>query len=169
MGCGASSSFSQIGQEDTIKKSSENKAAVPAVHQRGRRTSVSAECMQPETKTVYVPPVFDKSKEAYARIKTALEKNVLFAGLEEPVRVQCYKAMVEKRVVVDDVIITQGEAGDFFYVVDSGEFDVFVNGNTKPVFHYKQGGTFGELALMYNSPRAATVKATTDGILWVRS
>ena len=31
---------------------------------------------------------------------------------------------------------------------------------------YKDKGSFGELALMYDSPRAATVIATSDGLLW---
>jgi len=34
------------------------------------------------------------------------------------------------------------------------------------VFHYDESGSFGELALMYNCPRAATVKASTNGVLW---
>jgi len=36
----------------------------------------------------------------------------------------------------------------------------------KKVFHYDEAGSFGELALMYNAPRAASVRALTQGILW---
>ena len=44
--------------------------------------------------------------------------------------------------------------------MESGEFDVYVEGkgDGKPVFHYGPGGSFGELALMYNAARAATVR-----------
>lgn len=59
----------------------------------------------------------------------------------------------------------QGEEGDNFYVIDSGEVDVFVNGEF--VLSIKEGGSFGELALIYGTPRAATVIAKTDDIkLW---
>ena len=54
------------------------------------------------------------------------------------------------------------DPGDFFYVIGSGEFDVWKkqNGESEPkrVFSYRDNGCFGELALMYNCPRAATVK-----------
>lgn len=55
----------------------------------------------------------------------------------------------------DDVIIKQGDVGDFFYVLDTGATRIEVNG--KKVAEVGTGGSFGELALMYNAPRAATV------------
>jgi cAMP-dependent protein kinase regulator len=52
----------------------------------------------------------------------------------------------------------------------SGEFSIHVNAedgiSTKKVGTYKGSGFFGELALMYNQPRAATIIAETDGSLW---
>jgi len=39
-----------------------------------------------------------------------------------------------------------------------------VNGTL--VFTYDNVGSFGELALMYNTPRAATIKAAGPGLLW---
>lgn len=50
-------------------------------------------------------------------------------------------------------------------MIDSGEVDVFVNGEY--VLSIKEGGSFGELALIYGTPRAATVVAKTDTVkLW---
>lgn len=72
--------------------------------------------------------------------------------------------MFERKVPIGSNIITQGEEGDNFYVVDSGSFDVLVHG--RKVVEVHDGGSFGELALMYNTPRAATVTATTDSVLW---
>jgi cAMP-dependent protein kinase regulator len=74
-------------------------------------------------------------------------------------------------------VIVQGDAGDFFYVVEKGSFDVFVNpaGALQPgpdgmgaqVGTIEAGGSFGELALMYNAPRAATVISAEGGCtLW---
>ena len=75
------------------------------------------------------------------------------------------------RVAPGETVIEQGDLNaDNFYVVDDGELDCYVEGvnNGNPVVHYKQGGSFGELALMYNAPRAATIKCCEAGAatLW---
>jgi len=64
----------------------------------------------------------------------------------------------------DDVIIQQGDEGDNFYIIDQGTVDIFVN-DTK-VVSLGDGGSFGELALIYGTPRAATVTAATNVKLW---
>ena len=61
-------------------------------------------------------------------------------------------------------IITQGEAGDMFYITGSGTCDISVNGNS--VMTAEAGIAFGELALLHNAPRAATVTATTPVQVW---
>jgi len=54
---------------------------------------------------------------------------------------------------------------DGLYVyVHSGVYDILVG--SKKVGSYDNKGSFGELALMYNMPRAATIIATTTGTLW---
>jgi len=74
-------------------------------------------------------------------------------------------------------VITQGDPGDYFYVVEKGSFDVYVNpsgsfqggpnGMGQKVGTIEAGGSFGELALMYNAPRAATViSAESNCTLW---
>ena len=58
----------------------------------------------------------------------------------------------------------KGDEGDNFYIIDSGEVSVYVNNEL--VTHISDGGSFGELALIYGQLRAATVKARSDVKLW---
>jgi CRP-like cAMP-binding protein/Zn-dependent protease len=59
----------------------------------------------------------------------------------------------------DEPIIRQGDAGDYFYVVANGQLEVSVDGRV--VKRLKAGDFFGELALLFDAPRAASVKALT--------
>ena len=67
------------------------------------------------------------------------------------------------------VVIQQGDPhGDKFYVVEKGVYSIVVSGKQVQTYDGKKypPANFGELALLYNQPRSATVKAETDGILW---
>mmetsp|Transcript_17079 Transcript_17079/g.33429 ORF Transcript_17079/g.33429 Transcript_17079/m.33429 type:complete len:380 (-) Transcript_17079:131-1270(-) len=136
----------------------------PRPKRRNRRTSISAECVDPADDASFELNIIEKTPEERERIERSVEDNFLFATLDNDQRNQVLGAMIEKRASKNKVIIEQGSAGDFFYVLDSGTADVFVN-ETK-VLSYSGGSSFGELALMYNCPRAATVKATSDCVLW---
>ncbi len=61
-------------------------------------------------------------------------------------------------------VIRQGDAGDRFYVIDSGEFEVTVDGARRPDLD-RRGQGFGEIALLYSIPRTATVTSRTQGRL----
>jgi len=58
------------------------------------------------------------------------------------------------------VLMTQGEPGDRFVVIATGEIDVLVDG--RPVHRLGPGSGVGEIALLRRTPRTATVKAVTD-------
>lgn len=136
----------------------------PTNHNRGRRTSVSAESMAPSANQKFVKAVIPKTKAQADRIKESVSNNFLFRNLDEEQYQDVVNAMTEKRVPNNTTIIQQGDVGDFFYVVESGTLDCYI-GDTK-VTNYEAGGSFGELALMYNAPRAATITTTSESVLW---
>lgn len=136
-------------------------------HNRGRRTSVSAESMTPSKKRgqLFQMPVIPKTQQQRERIREAIANNFLFRSLDENQYEDVVNAMSEKRVQPAEKVIQQGDVvGDYFYIVEQGTLDCFIN--DQHVVAYGPGGSFGELALMYNSPRAATIVATSHGVLW---
>jgi len=156
----ASDSDDDVIQEMQAKRAS---------HNRNRRTSVSAESMAPAVDSSYQKIVIPKSEDQRGRIDQAIRSNFLFKSLDEEQYVDVVDAMAEKKAVPGDEIIKQGGIGDYFYVAETGTFDVFVSRNgadAVKVFDYGPGGSFGELALMYNAPRAATVVCTSEAVLW---
>ncbi|BBN20209.1 cAMP-dependent protein kinase regulator [Marchantia polymorpha subsp. ruderalis] len=133
-----------------------------------RRTGVSSSVKtvteKAETKVV------DKSEDAKKRIRNFFSKNYLLQHLDQEQSQRIVEAVEEVHFNEGDVIIHQGEPGEFFYLLEQGAAEVWMTkpGGKKPevVKQYSSGDTFGELALLYNAPRAATVKATTDCVLW---
>jgi cAMP-dependent protein kinase regulator len=114
-------------------------------------------------------PNTPKSPETLQALEEALRTNVLFAHLEEDERRQVFDAMVEVKFNAHDIIIQQGDEGDNFYVVESGECEIWIAKEGQAplrVSIVREGGSFGELALIYGTQRAATVKAATDVTLW---
>ena len=78
-------------------------------------------------------------------------------------RTGCIEATEEKTFGSNEDVINQGDAGDHFYLVYGGTFEAYLakSDNQPVVASYKKGDGFGELALLYNSPRAASVRATS--------
>jgi cAMP-dependent protein kinase regulator len=134
---------------------------------RMRRGSVAAERYNPEEDEDMdddLPVVHAKTDEQRARLLQIIQKVLLFRGIDDEEIGEVIDAMFLKEVEPGDEVITQGDSGDNFYVIESGEYEVYING--QKVHEYNNEGSFGELALMYDSPRAATVTAKTVGTLW---
>ena len=134
-----------------------------------RRASVSAERYDPEAddddEEKVVHPKTDDQRQ---RLADAMKEILLFKSLDSEQMQEVIDAMFEMKVSPGDDVIVQGADGDNFYVIDLGKYDVFVQTDDGPkkVFQFDNKGSFGELALMYNQPRSATVTAVEDGTLW---
>lgn len=119
-----------------------------------------------------MPPVLfiEKPPVVMKVLTESMRKNFLFRHLDEAKLGEIVGLMSELTVRVGDEVIREGTTGDYFYVAESGGFDVIVKGECVHKYEVsKEEGkhpSFGELALMYAKPRAATVVATDDGVLW---
>ena len=95
-----------------------------------------------------------------------LRQQVLFRHLEKEQKEFIARAMFVVEYKAGDTIISQGDDGDNFYVIDRGNVECFKceSGvdDEKLVHTYSPGGAFGELAIMYNAPRAATCRAISE-------
>jgi MFS family permease len=79
-------------------------------------------------------------------------------------REQLAQAAVWVDVPAGTAVVTQGEPGDRFYVIEAGEFTVAIDGEPLPL-RLGPGDSFGETALLWSVPRTATVAAVTEGRL----
>eukprot|EP00873_Tetraselmis_striata_P013623 jgi/Tetstr1/433887/TSEL_023067.t1 len=122
----------------------------------------------------YQPPKLPaKTQDEIKMLEDAVKSNFLFSHLNMMQRLLLFNVMVKRHIIPGEVVIRQGERGDHFYVVEEGQFDVLVFQGDAPAelvhtYHATPGQhpSFGELALMYGKPRAATVVARTQGSLW---
>ena len=135
------------------------------------RKAISAESYGKfNKKEKFKPRYIQKSDSQITRIKGRILQSFLFNTLEAKDISIVIGAMEEKAFSSGDVVIQQGDEGDCLYIVDSGELDCFkiMPGTSKEKFlkTYVAGEAFGELALLYNCPRAATINAKTSCILW---
>jgi CRP-like cAMP-binding protein/serine/threonine protein phosphatase PrpC len=138
-----------------------------------RRSIVRAAEDETEEEYIITDHIVKKTPEEEARIDAAVKTNFLFQHLGQQQRDEVFSVMAKVQPKAGDVIMKQGDDGDKFYVVDSGKYEVRISSapptgsNLGDVVHnYGEGGHFGELALMYAKPRAASIVCTQAGTLW---
>lgn len=94
----------------------------------------------------------------------------MFSALDDKEKSIVVDAMEEIKSQKGEVIIKQGEEGDKLYVVGSGTLKCYklFKGNAEDTYlkTFQPGEAFGELALLYNAPRAATIIADEDCTLY---
>jgi len=191
MGCGASTASPPVRQGEESPKSVTSAVAQPIGGAAGgprrktttnrtkasdsakkKRQGVSSGRHLDENESSNVLTLTDKSQSITDSLLTAFASHVLFEHLEEALLLRCIQAMVEHSVASGENVITQGDQGDHFYVVHAGFFEAFEAKSGTVLTTYagaengKHNRCFGELALMYDSPRACSVRATSAGVVF---
>ena len=106
--------------------------------------------------------VMDSAFQRRRMYESFLEEVPLLKDLTSYERSKIADALETTKYPSGSTIITEGDVGDKFYMLESGEADAYKRGVDKPVKHYKKGDYFGELALLEDQPRAASVLSTTE-------
>jgi len=130
-----------------------------------RRIAISAEKTDdsPPAEKVFV----EKTPEVHKQLTDAVKAHPLFEYLDEEIVKEVVDSMAESKYTAGQNCIKQGEPGDHFYIVSSGCFEAFLAANgSEPIQEYGANDSFGELALLYNSPRAATVTCKDEGVCY---
>ncbi|CAI2371039.1 unnamed protein product [Moneuplotes crassus] len=154
-------------EEDSVAPLPQPKKGVD----RKPRTSVSAEAFGVwNKKSDFKPVVVPKNESTKDKIRSRLSQSFLFNSLDEKEFEIVIDAMTEVKLNPGECIIKEGDDGDYLYVVETGQLQCskIFPGNTEPtnLIVYNPGGAFGELALLYNAPRAATITAIDECLLW---
>ncbi len=93
-----------------------------------------------------------------------LKKVPLFSELDDRELSQIASSMRERRFKEGDTVTQEGSGGAGFFIVEEGEAEVSVGGEAKTSIG--PGDYFGEIALLNDSPRTATLTARTDMVCY---
>jgi len=139
----------------------------PAVAARmAARSGVSAEAFVP--KKDFKPPVYFKTPEQKLSLARRISGSFLFTALEDA-DLDCILDAFEHVLFQDqERIITEGDDGDCLYIIEEGsaECKKMLPSGPKLLKKCAPGDVFGELALLYNVPRAASVEAWGRCLCW---
>lgn len=98
-------------------------------------------------------------------IVVKLKKSFLFRGLPESTLSELAQRVTKRKLVKDDVLIRKGAEGDSLFMVDQGWFKIVseeAQGGELILNHSGPGESIGEMALLDEEPRSATVIALSD-------
>jgi MFS family permease len=93
-----------------------------------------------------------------------LRSIAMFAPLPAPTLEQLASSLERVGLGAGEVVFRQGDQGDRFYIVDSGEVEIEIDGREANVLG--PGESFGEIALLRDIPRTATARARTSSELY---
>ncbi|XP_066927301.1 cGMP-dependent protein kinase 1-like [Clytia hemisphaerica] len=141
--------------------------AVAASKTRQRMQGISAEPQSlSKTQALAAAPLKRHSKSSKAKevIRAAIKDNDFLKNLESQQVSELVEVMYQKEFKKGEYIIREGEPGSHLYVIEDGQCEVTKDGKQLGTMGAKKA--FGELAILYNCTRTATVRATSTGKLW---
>ncbi|XP_076361225.1 cGMP-dependent protein kinase for isoform X2 [Tachypleus tridentatus] len=109
-------------------------------------------------------PEYPKSEQSKELIKQAISDNDFMKNLEMIQIREITDCMYPIEYAKDSLIIKEGDVGSVVFVMEEGKVEVSKDG--KFLCTLQPGKVFGELAILYNCTRTATVKAIMDCKLW---
>ena len=89
----------------------------------------------------------------------------LFVGLEPREIISLLRIAEDVNSAEGDVIVREGDAGDGFYVIAKGAFEVRKGHDDKVLARLEELSFFGEMALVTQAPRSASVVCVDAGRL----
>lgn len=152
-------------EEDDIVEEVPRKVSQVVRH----RSAVSAEAYGKwNKKEDFKPRNIPKTKEQEHQLEERLSKSFMFSHLQGSEKRIVIQSMEEKKAEDGETVIKEGDDGNELFIVESGELKCFkiIEGESKHIKDYHVGEAFGELALLYNAPRAATIIAQGNCVLW---
>lgn len=107
----------------------------------------------------------EKASAASELIRKAIKNNDFLNNMMDNERLEIViNAMTPRTLTENSFVVNEGENGSHFYVSARGQFQVIKDGEIKTTFG--PGVVFGELAILYKAKRFASIKVTTEGMVW---
>ncbi|KDR12116.1 cGMP-dependent protein kinase, isozyme 2 forms cD4/T1/T3A/T3B isoform X2 [Zootermopsis nevadensis] len=129
---------------------------------RTKRQAISAE--PPEGDPGAIGQKISKSPKSRDLIRSAILDNDFMKNLEMTQIREIVDCMYPVEYAAGSLIIKEGAVGSIVYVMEEGRVEV--SRENKYLSTLAPGKVFGELAILYNCKRTATIKAATDCKLW---
>ena len=114
---------------------------------------------------IFMDPEFERNVEFLSRIP-------FFQGLHKHDLGKLLGIMYAKTYPAGEVVFQEGDAGRALFIVESGEVAIVKSAHAAPahtedvvIARVGPGGFFGEMALLEELPRSATVKTTQESVL----
>jgi CRP/FNR family cyclic AMP-dependent transcriptional regulator len=107
-------------------------------------------------------PIINMSDET---IISQLKKSFLFRGLPDEVLIELGRKATRRQIVKDDILMRKGDVGDSLFMINKGWFKIVADdakGGELVINQTGPGETIGEMALLDQAPRSATVIASSD-------
>lgn len=151
------------GKPDILASIQEDGSTVG--QERAKKQGVSGESPMSQVDGHIEIKHFEKDFRSKQLIKDAILDNDFLKKLDSAQIREVVECMYEKTVRQGHYIIREGDAGQHLYVAADGEVEVLKDSNV--LGKMAAGRAFGELAILYNCTRTASVKAITDVRVWV--